>query len=93
MPKPKIQKKKTKKNCEKHYTNEESFTKSKKQDTEILTFFVITLEPIEYQTCSARQNDRLNFSFEKDIRVVGEKNAKNGRKTANFQALQVWVVV
>ena len=30
-------------------------------------FCVITFEPIEVQTCSAPQNDRLNLSFVKDI--------------------------
>ena len=31
------------------------------------------------------QNDRLNFSFVKDIHAVGEKMARNGRKTAICQ--------
>ena len=43
-------------------------------------FCVITLEPIMIQTISAPQNDRLNFSFVKDIRVVVEKMTKNCRK-------------
>ena len=42
---------------------------------------LITFEPIEIQTCSASQNDRLNFSFVKDTRVVGEKMTRCGRKT------------
>ena len=46
-----------------------------KWETEILTFCVIIFEPIKFQTCSAPQNDRLNFSFVKDIHVVGKKNA------------------
>ena len=50
--------------------------------------FVITFEPIEVQTCSAPQNDRLNFSFVKDIEVVGKKMARNGRKT-DFYQLQI----
>ena len=41
-------------------------------------------EPIEFQTCSA-PSDRLKFSFVKDIHVVGEKKARNGRKTAIYQ--------
>ena len=49
---------------------------------EIFAFCVITFEPIEVQTCSAPQNDRLNLSFVKNIYVVGKKLARNGRKTA-----------
>ena len=30
-------------------------------------FCVIAFKPIEVQTCLARQNDQLNFCFEKDI--------------------------
>ena len=45
-------------------------------------FCAITFEPIEVQTCSAPQNDRLNFSFVKDIYVDGAKVARNSRKTA-----------
>ena len=48
-------------------------------------FCVITFEPIKFLTCSRPQNDRLNFSFVKDIHVVGEKMARNGRKTAIYQ--------
>ena len=51
----------------------------------ILTFCVITFEPIEFQTCSAPQNDCLNFSFVKDIHVVGEKIARNGRKLVIYE--------
>ena len=36
------------------------------------------------QACSAPQNDRLNFSFEKDTYVDGEKLARNGQKTATY---------
>jgi hypothetical protein len=35
--------------------------------------YVITFEPIKIQTHSAPQNNRLNFSFLKDIHVVGKK--------------------
>jgi hypothetical protein len=48
----------------------------------IFAFCVITSEPIEVQTRSAPQNDRLNISFVKDIYVDGRKLARNGRKTA-----------
>ena len=37
------------------------------------TFCVITVEPIEAQTHSAPQNDRLNLSFLNDFNVFGEK--------------------
>ena len=49
---------------------------------EIIAFCVITFEPIEVQTLSAPQNDRLNLSFVKDNYVDGGKVARNGRKTA-----------
>ena len=38
---------------------------------EIFAFCVIIHEPIKIQTCSAPQNDRLNFGFVKDIHVDG----------------------
>ena len=40
-------------------------------EKEIFAFYVIMFEPIK--TCSAPQNDRLNFSFVKDIHAVGKK--------------------
>ena len=43
-------------------------------------FCVITFEPIEVQTCSAPQNDRLNLSFVKNVNVHGGKLARNGQK-------------
>ena len=49
---------------------------------EIFAFCVIIHEPIKIQTCSAPQNDRLNFSFVKDTYVDGEKLARNGQKMA-----------
>ena len=49
--------------------------------TASFAFYVIIFEPIEVQTCSAPQNDRLNLSFVKDIYVDGGKLARNGRKT------------
>ena len=48
----------------------------------MFAFCVITFEPNKIQICSAPQNDRLNLNFVKDIHVVGEKMARNGRKTA-----------
>jgi hypothetical protein len=38
--------------------------------TSSFAFYVITFEPIEVQTHSAPQNDRLNLSFEKNIKNV-----------------------
>jgi hypothetical protein len=48
----------------------------------MFAFCVITFEPIELQTRSAPQNDRLNLSFVKDTYVDGKKVARNGRKMA-----------
>ena len=50
--------------------------------TSPFAFCVITFEPIEVQTRSAPQNDRLNLSFVKYNYVDGGKLARNGRKTA-----------
>ena len=55
--------------------------------------FVITFEPIEVQTCSAPQNDRLNLSFVKDIYVGGEKLARNGRKRAILADWWGWLPI
>ena len=53
--------------------------------TSPFAFCVITFEPIEIQTRSAPQNDRLNLSFVKDFLKVGTKMARNGRKMAMYQ--------
>ena len=42
--------------------------------------FGITFEPIKIQTCSSPQNDRLNLSFVKDIKVIGKKPTRYGHK-------------
>ena len=42
-----------------------------KTKMEKIAFCVITFDPIKIQTHSAPQNDRLNFSFVKDIHVDG----------------------
>ena len=47
-----------------------------------LAFFVITFEPIKIQTCLARQNDRLNLSFVKDIHLIAQKIIRSGLKMA-----------
>ena len=52
----------------------------------IFAFCVISIDPIEVQTCSAPQNDRLNLSFVKNIYVVGKKMARNGRKSAIYNS-------
>ena len=62
-------------------------------ETEIFAFCVITFEPIEVQTRSAPQNDRLNLSFVKDIYVDGRKLARNGRKTAILVCRKFWLSV
>ena len=41
--------------------------------TAVFAFCVITFEPIEVQTCSAPQNDRLNLSFVIDIHAYAKK--------------------
>ena len=43
----------------------------KKKEMRIIAFCVINFDPIKIQTHSAPQNDRLNFSFVKDIHVDG----------------------
>ena len=49
----------------------------KKTKMEIFAFCVITFVPIKIQTFSAPQNNCLNLSFEKDIKIVGKKPATN----------------
>ena len=49
---------------------------------EILTFYAITLDPIEVQKLSAPQNDRLDLFFMEDIHTSFEKVARNSRKSA-----------
>ena len=48
--------------------------------TSPFAFCVITFEPIEVQTRSAPQNDRLKLSFVKDSHVDGRKLARNDQK-------------
>jgi hypothetical protein len=45
---------------------------------EILAFYDIALQPIKIQIRSASQNDRLDFSFLKDIYEIAEKWLKRG---------------
>jgi hypothetical protein len=60
-----------------------SFCELANSGKNLFTFCAITFEPIEVQTRSAPQNDRLNLCFVKDIYVDGKKLARNGRKTAD----------
>ena len=66
--------KKTHKNAKitKNSTYEIFFLQNRtKTKMEKIAFCVITFDPIKIQTHSAPQNDRLNFSFVKDIHVDG----------------------
>ena len=56
-----------------------------KTKMEKIAFCVITFDLIKIQTHSAPQNDRLNFSFVKDMYVYGENLARNGHKTAIYE--------
>ena len=49
-------------------------------EMEIFAVCVITFEPIKIQTCSSPQNDSLNLSFVKDIKVIGKKLSRYGHK-------------
>ena len=67
--------------CQKDYTYK-SCIFSRLLVTSSFAFCVIAFEPIEVQTRSAPQNDRLNLVFVKGIYVKGGKLARNGQKTA-----------
>ena len=45
---------------------------------EILAFYDIAPQPIKIQIHSASQNDRLDFSFLKDIYAIAEKWLERG---------------
>ena len=49
-------------------------------------FCFIMFEPINTVTCSASENECLNFSFLKDIHVVDKKIARKGRKMPIYQS-------
>ena len=57
-----------------------SYKIDKKPETEIFVFYGIIREPIEIQIHPAPKNDRLDFSFMKDIHAIAEKMARKGRK-------------
>ena len=65
------QKRKKCKNHQKQYIRNFFLQNRTKMKMEKIAFCVITFEPIKIQTHSAPQNDRLNFSFVKDIHVDG----------------------
>ena len=56
-----------------------SYFVSSQVQKNIFGFCVITFEPVEVQTCSAPQNDRLNLKFVKDSYVDGGKLARIGQ--------------
>ena len=70
------QKRKKRKNHQKQYIQNFFFLQNRtKTKMEKNAFCVITFEQIKIQTHSAPQNDRLNFSFVKDIHVDGRNLA------------------
>ena len=69
------QKRKKRKNHQKQYIQNFFLQNRTKTKVEKNAFCVITFEQIKIQTHSAPQNDRLNFSFVKDIHVDGKNLA------------------
>ena len=69
---------------ERRNTNHKFFTKLKKKNRKGNVFCVITFESIIIQIYSGPQNDCLNFSFMKNIQVVGENIARKGPKMVDF---------
>ena len=45
---------------------------------EILVFYDIAPQPIKIQICLVSQNDRLDFSFLKDVYAIAEKWLERG---------------
>ena len=72
------QKHKNRKNQRKQYLRFFFLQNRTKTKIEKIAFCVISFEPIKIQTHSTSQNDRLNFSFVKDISVYGQKVPRNG---------------
>ena len=58
-------------NHQKQYIRNFFLQNRTKTKMEKIAFCVIIFDPIKIQTHSAPQNDRLNFSFVKDIHVDG----------------------
>ena len=65
------QKRKKRKNHQKQSIRFFFLQNPTKTKMEKIAFCLIAFEPIKIQTHSAPQNDRLNFSFVKDIHVDG----------------------
>ena len=73
-------------NSQKNITQMRSFLQNyKNPKRELFVFCLITFEPIEVQTLSAPQNDRLNLLFMKDIYVGVHKMARNGLKIVIYE--------
>ena len=70
-----MQKRKKGKNHQKQYIHNFFLQNPTKTKMEKIAFCVIAFEPIKIQTHSAPQNDRLNFSYVKDIHVEGKNLA------------------
>ena len=56
-------------------------------------FYGIIREPIEIQMHPAPQNDRLDFSFMKDIHAIAEKMARKGRKSVIYESFNLFFFV
>ena len=80
------QKRKKRKNHQKQYIRIFFLQNRTKTKMEKIAFCVITFDPIKIQTHSAPQNDCLNFSFVKDIDVLGKQLARNCRKMAIYHS-------
>ena len=78
------QKRKKRKNHQKQYIRNFFLQNRTKTKMEKIAFCVIAFEPIKIQTHSAPQNDRLNFSFVKDIPVVEKTMARKCREMAIY---------
>ena len=59
----------------------------------VFAFCVITFEPVDVQTRSAPQNDRLNLNFVKFTYLHGGKLARNGGKTAILAGRRGWLTI
>ena len=53
---------------------------------QLLPFINLPPQPIKRQIHSAPQNDRLDFSFMKDIHEAAEKMARKGRKQVIYES-------
>ena len=60
-------------------------------EKEKFVFYVVAFDPIDIQTCLEPQNDRQHQSFVKDVYVVGENMARNGRKIAKLKGCLFYI--